>query len=102
MSLQQVLHVVHDLAVKEVYNPLGHCCIFLGVGNHNDGGSLLVELGKQVHYLLAVLGIQVSGRLVRQNQLGIGDNGAGNGHSLLLATLCCWPPESCCGKCFAR
>ena len=55
------------------------------MGDHHDGGALLVQLGEQVHHLLAILGVEVAGGLVGEDELGVGDYGAGDGHALLLS-----------------
>ena len=56
------------------------------MGHHEDGGAFAVELGEEFHYLLAVLGVEVTGGLVGEDELGIGDDGAGDGHPLLLTS----------------
>ena len=58
--------------------------IFLGVGYHDDGCSLGVQFLQQVHHLFAILGVEVAGRLVGEDQLRSGHDGAGDGHPLLL------------------
>ena len=55
------------------------------VGHHDDGRAFLVELAEHAHDLLAVRGVEVAGRLVGQDQLGLADQGAGDGDALLLA-----------------
>ena len=52
--------------------------------NHHDGRAFGVELLEQVHHFLAVLGVEVTGRLIREDQLRAGDDGASDGHALLL------------------
>ena len=54
------------------------------VGDHDDGGALIVQLAQEVHYLAAVLRIKVSRRLVGEDDFRTGDDGAGNGDTLLL------------------
>ena len=54
------------------------------VGYHYDGGAFLVQLRKQLHHLLAILGIQVSRRLIDKNQLRMRQDGTGDGGALLL------------------
>ncbi len=56
-----------------------------GVGHHHDGGSLLVQFGQQLHHFVAVVGVQVTRRLVGQDQPGVGHDRAGDGHPLLLS-----------------
>jgi len=84
MASQFRQHILHDPAVEEVDDAVGVAGVALGVGDHHDGGALLVELGEQVHHLLAVLGVEVTGGLVGEDELGIGDHGASDGDTLLL------------------
>ena len=44
-----------------------------------------VELPKHPHHFLAVMRVEVAGRLVGEDQLGIGDERAGDRDALLLA-----------------
>ena len=66
-------------------HPVGIRGIMLGVGHHDNGCSLLVQLGQQVHDFRPVFGIEVSGRLVGKDQLGPCHDGTGNGNPLLLS-----------------
>ena len=79
-------NLLHDLTVEEVDDAVGVAGVALGVGYHDDGGAFLVEVGQKVHHFLAVLGVQVTRRLVGEDELGVGDDGTGDGHPLLLAT----------------
>ena len=45
-----------------------------------------MEVGEQVHHLAAVRGVEVTRRLVGKDELGVGDDGTGDGHTLLLTT----------------
>src|SRR5207245_745202 len=55
------------------------------VGHQDDGDPLVcVELPQEAHDLLAGPGVEVARRLVRQNQARAIDEGAGDGHPLLL------------------
>ena len=60
--------------------------VVFGVGNHDDGRSLFVEIGEQGHYLVTVGGVEVTCRFIRQDELGVIDHGAGYGYALLLTT----------------
>src|SRR5436190_6676026 len=51
----------------------------------NDGSSVAVKFLEQLHDLLTLTGMQIPRRLVGQDQFGIGNDGSGNGHKLLLA-----------------
>ena len=44
-----------------------------------------VGLAQQFEHAVGRLGVEVAGRLVGQNQLGLHGQGAGDGHALLLA-----------------
>jgi hypothetical protein len=58
--------------------------VFL-VGDQDDGPPGRVELVEDPHHVLARLGVQVAGRLVRQDQARRGDQSPGDRHPLLLA-----------------
>ena len=55
------------------------------VGRHDHGGSQAVQLQKKAHDLLAHHGVDVAGGLVGEDQVGAGDEGAGEGDTLLLS-----------------
>lgn len=57
------------------------------VSDHDDGTSVLcIEPMKDTHYFRPHFGIEVTGRFVGENNLGIAYNGAGNGHALALTS----------------
>lgn len=56
------------------------------MGYHEDGGAFAVEFGEEFHYFFAVLGVEVTGGLVGEDELGVGDDGAGDGYPLLLTS----------------
>ena len=85
MASQFRQHILHHPAVEQVDDTVGVAGVALRVSDHHDGGAFLVELGEQVHHLLAVLGVEVAGGLVGEDELGVGDHGAGDGDTLLLA-----------------
>ena len=60
--------------------------IVFGVSDHDDRSPLFVQVGEQLHHFVAVGGVEVSGRFVRQDQLGVVHHGAGYGDALLLTT----------------
>ena len=82
--LQFVLDITYNLTVEKVDGALGAGGILLGVSHHYDGGAFGVQLFQQVHDLFTVLGIQITGRLIREDQLRAGHHGTGDGHALLL------------------
>ena len=55
------------------------------MSDHDDRGPLLIEVSQDSHDLLPVSGIQVARRLIGQQHVRLGDNGARNGDALLLA-----------------
>lgn len=58
----------------------------LVVGYHYDGAAvLLVELVEQVHDLDTHLGVQVTGRLIGEDDVGVTYDRTGDGHALALA-----------------
>ena len=52
--------------------------------HHYDCRSFGVQTLQDVHHLRAVLRIEIAGRLIREDQLGRSDDGAGDGRALLL------------------
>src|SRR6202023_2484917 len=59
---------------------------FRVVSHEQDGLPLTVQLHEQVHHLVAAPSVESAGRLVRQQEGRLVDQGASNGHALLLAT----------------
>src|SRR6266404_2884702 len=59
--------------------------VALGVGDLKDGGATLVEALEELHDLFALRGVQVSGGLVGENELGILNHRARHSHELLLS-----------------
>ena len=84
--LQLRQHILDNLSVEEVDDAVGVAGVALGVGHHYDGGTFFVKIGKQIHHFLAIFGVEVTGRLVCEDELRIGYNGTGDGHTLLLTT----------------
>src|SRR5688572_16551424 len=74
-----------DQAVLEVDDGLGELRHLGLVRNHQDGDPGLVELDEEFHDLERALGIEVAGRLVGEQDFGIGHQRAGDGDALLLA-----------------
>ena len=84
ISLQLVLDITYYLTIEEVNRPLRLCRILLRVRHHYDGRALGIQFPQQVHHFLAVLGVQVAGGLIGENQLRPGHYGTGDGNALLL------------------
>ena len=63
---------------------VGHTAL---VGHHDDSHAVvLVQLFEQLHHLNRRLGVEGSRRFVGQNNLRLGNQCAGNSHTLLLST----------------
>ena len=54
------------------------------MGDHEDGLTLAVHLAEQMQQLIGGLGVQRTGRLIGQNNAGVGNHCAGHGGALLL------------------
>ena len=79
-------HVGIDAAVDETDDAPGEGSHVGFVCHHDDRDALVtVEAGQQVHDLPAGLGVEIAGRLVGQQDGGLGDDGARDGDALLLA-----------------
>src|SRR5205807_3138415 len=52
---------------------------------HDRLVELAVQLGQQGEHRIGALRVEIAGRLVGDDEIGIGDDGAGNRHALLLA-----------------
>ncbi len=78
--------LLHLPSVEEAYHATGLLGLRLVVGHHHDGTSvLLVELVKQFHDLDTHLGVQVTGRLIGENDVGVTYDRTGDGYALTLA-----------------
>jgi patatin-related protein len=76
---------VDDPAVEKADDAVAVLGVSLRVGDLDDGRPLVVELLEQAHDLLGLGRVQVAGRLVGEQQLGIADHRAGDADQLLLA-----------------
>src|SRR5262249_41702833 len=72
--IREPLRFPHDAAVQQAHHPFGVVREAGIVGDDADGGASGVELAQQRHDRLAVLGIEVAGGLVGQ------ENGRVSGH----------------------
>ena len=84
--LKFVLYIADDLTVKKIDGTLSHSRILLRVGHHHDCRTLLVELAQKIHHLLSVLRVEITGRLVGEDQFRIRYDCTGYRHTLLLTT----------------
>src|SRR5690606_28631970 len=72
------IHGNHATA-KRVYHPLV-------MGGYKYGRTKLINLTQNVHDFVRVHRIKVAGGLVRNNEIGLIDDGTANSHALLLTT----------------
>src|SRR5919109_4509802 len=80
------LPVVHDLAVVEHHDPVGHRGGVRVVGDHHHGLAELVHgLAEQPQHLVGRVRVEVAGRLVGEHHRGAVDQRTGDGDALLLA-----------------
>src|SRR5262245_35865301 len=77
--------LVHDATVEQLDRALGVAREPRIVRDHADRAALLVQVAQQVHHGLAVRRVQVSGRLVREQDQRVAGERAGHGDALLLA-----------------
>src|SRR6201992_4544608 len=76
----------YGLTVQHADDAMAVAGVVFGVGNHDDGRALFVEIGEQGHHLITIRGVEVTGRFIREDELGVIDHGAGYGYALLLHT----------------
>ena len=79
------MSIFHDFSVHQTYGAVSMLRHFRVVRDDDDGSSLTIQIIKDFHDVRAILGIQVPGRLVRQDNFRIIDQCPRNGYSLLLA-----------------
>ena len=72
-------------SVAETDDPFGVRGDVVLVRHHDDRASLVVQPGEQLHDLQGRFRVQVAGGFIRQNEIRIVDQAAGDGHALLLA-----------------
>ena len=76
-AAEELIHAIRTVAA-------GGVCF--GMGHLNDGGAALIQLLEHVHDFLGLVRVEVAGGLVGQDDFGIGDDRAGDGDQLLLAS----------------
>ncbi len=77
--------VFDNPAVAHDHGALAVPCDIEFVSDHDEGDALAVKFLKNPHNFDARAGIEIASRLVREQKLGIADEGSGNGDALLLA-----------------
>src|ERR1700747_1513253 len=74
----------HDAAVEQVNRAVGNARVARIVRHHADRRAFTMQLPQQVHHGFAVLRVQVTGRLVRQQDGWLADKSARHRDALLL------------------
>ena len=77
--------LLDDAAVEDVDAAVGVARVARIVGDHADRRAAAVQLAKQIHHRFAAARIEVSGRLVGEQDQRFAGDGAGDGDALLLA-----------------
>jgi len=76
----------HNLTVANLQNPVCDRCSLEVVRDHEDGlAELFIGAAEHGQDSVGILGIQVAGWFVGQDDSGAGDEGAGDGNALLFA-----------------
>src|SRR5688572_10694734 len=81
----QVRLVALQVAVAQANDPLGVGGYVVFVGHDNDRSSFIVQTLEEREDFFAGHAVQVSGGFIRQDEVRIVHQAAGDGHSLLLA-----------------
>src|SRR5579862_131896 len=74
----------NDAAVEQMNCAIGNAGVARIVRHHADRRAFAMQLPQQVHHGFAVLRVQVTSRLVRQQNRRLADESAGHGDALLL------------------
>ena len=85
IGLCSALGVSNDVTVKQVDRAARIIGVCRRMRHHDDSRALGVQRAQHLHDFLAVGGIEVTGRLVGQDQRLVADNGARDCDALLLA-----------------
>ena len=59
-TLKLIALCLHNLSIKQADGAMGYLGIMLIMRYHDDGGTLMVQLGKQMHHLGTILGIKIT------------------------------------------
>src|SRR6185312_6233390 len=73
-----------DVPVQKIDCSLGVSSMTWIVGHHADRRAGAMQLGQQLHYLIAVIAVQITCWLVRENDQGLACNRACDRDALLL------------------
>ena len=74
----------NDAAVEQMDTAIRVSRISLVVSNHADSRALLMKLAQQFHYCFAVCGIEISSRLIGEQDERIAGDGPCDRNALLL------------------
>lgn len=77
--------VANQPAFGQPNDPFGPLCRPGIVGHHHDGATLGVKFRQKADHLSGRLGVEITGRLIGQNDRRIVGQHAGQGHPLLLS-----------------
>src|SRR5947207_7056959 len=75
-----------DPTVFELDDSIAITRVLFGVRHLNDRRAFRIQSLEQLHDLTALAGMQIARRLVREKELGLGNNGARHADELLLPT----------------
>ena len=67
----KLVHRRDDASIEQIDDPVGETGIVLGVSHHDDRGPFPVQFGEQLHHFGSVLRVQVTGRLIGEDDLRI-------------------------------
>jgi len=74
----------HYMTIEQVDRPAGIICVGGRMGHHYDSGAGFIQIRKHLHHFVAMTGVQIAGRFVRQDHFGTSDHGSRHRHALLL------------------
>src|ERR1700733_3023782 len=75
---------IHDPTVGELNDAIAVGSPLVVVRHLDDGGAVGIYFFQHVHDPYSLTGMQAAGGLVREDQLGLANHGARDGHQLLL------------------
>ena len=76
--------VLHYPPIEQMNHPVRMICIPRIVRDHADRRATLMKLAEQIHHRLAVLGIEIAGWLVREQNRRIARDSSRHRDTLLL------------------
>src|SRR5690242_9350266 len=80
-------YAVDDHAVAHMHHAIEVRGGFRIMGDHDDGlAEFFIQLTEHLQHNFGILGIQVSGWLISEDNFRLVDDGAGDGNALLLAS----------------